>query len=159
MEKQNLSKKSKLRIFNTNVKSVLLYASKIWGVLKTSMNKLQSFVSRCLRRILNIRWPDAISNNSLWEITNLELIDIQIKKRKRRWIGHTLRKPAGAIEKDILDWNPQGARSRGRPRKTWTRSTEEEITEIGITWREVKSLANQRKRWRSFTRALCSIRN
>jgi hypothetical protein len=66
----------------------------------------------CLRRILNIRWPDTISNNSLWEITKQESIDIQIKKRKWRWIGHTLRKSAGAIENDALDWNPQGARRR-----------------------------------------------
>jgi hypothetical protein len=42
----------------------------------------------------------------------------------------TLRKPAGTI-----DWNPQGARRRGRPRKTWRRTIEDEITEIGKTWR------------------------
>jgi hypothetical protein len=34
-------------------------------------------------------------------------MDIQIKMRKWRWIGHTLRKPAGAIEKYALDWNPK----------------------------------------------------
>jgi hypothetical protein len=30
--------------------------------------------------------------------------------------GHTLRKPARAIEKDVLDWNPEVARRRGRPK-------------------------------------------
>jgi hypothetical protein len=50
-------------------------------------------------------------------------------------------------------------RRRGRPRKTWRRTIEEEITEMAKTWREVKALANQRKRWRSITGALCSIRN
>jgi hypothetical protein len=34
---------------------------------------------------------------------------------------------------------------RGRPRKTWRRTIEEEITEMGKTWREVKTFANQRK--------------
>jgi hypothetical protein len=70
-----------------------------------------------------------------------------------------IRKPAVAIEEDALDWNLQDARRRGRPRKTWRRTTEEEITEMGETWREVKALANQRRRWRSFTGALCSTRN
>jgi hypothetical protein len=69
-----------------------------------------------------------------------------------------LRKPAGAIEMYVLDWNPQGVRRRGRSRKTW-RTTEEEITEMGKTCRKVKALADQRKRWRSFTGALCSIQN
>jgi hypothetical protein len=67
-----------------------------------------------------------------------------------------LRKPAGTMKKNLLDWNPQGARRRGRTRKTWRRTIEEEITGMGNTWREVKGLANQRKRWRSFTGALCS---
>jgi hypothetical protein len=92
-------------------------------------------MNRCLRSILNIRWPNIILNNSLWEITKQEPTDIQIKKRKWRWIEHTLRKPAGAIEKDVIDWIPQGTRRRGRPRKT-RRTTEEEITEMGKTWRE-----------------------
>jgi hypothetical protein len=113
----------------------------------------------CLRHILNIRWPDIISNNCLWEITKQEPIDIQTKKRKWRWVGHTLRKPTGAIEKDALDWNPQGARRRGRRRKTWRRTIEEEITEMGKSWREVKVLANQKRTWRSFTGAVCSTRN
>jgi hypothetical protein len=65
-----------------------------------------------------------------------------------------LRKPAGTIEKDVLDWNPQGARTRGRPRKTWRRTIEKEITEMGKTCSEVKALANQRKRWKSFTGAV-----
>jgi hypothetical protein len=66
---------------------------------------------------------------------------------------------AGAIEKGALDWNLQGARRRGRPRKTWRRTTEEEITEMGETWSDVKALTNQRKRWGSFAGALCSIWN
>ncbi|PNF38189.1 hypothetical protein B7P43_G14230, partial [Cryptotermes secundus] len=107
----NISKKTKLRVFNTNVKSVLLYACETWKILKTSMNKLQSFLNRCLRRTLNIRWPDTISNNSLCEITKQEPID------KWRRIGHTLRTPAGAIEKGALDWNPRGARRRGRQKR------------------------------------------
>ena len=41
-------------------------------------------------------------------------IEIKIKRRKWNWIGHTLRKEAGAIEKTVLDWNPQGYRRRGR---------------------------------------------
>jgi hypothetical protein len=122
------------------------------------MNKLQSFVNRCLRRILNIRYPDTVSNNSLWD-TKQEPVDIQIKKRKWIWIWHTSRKSAGAIENDVLDWNPQADRRSELPRKTWRRTREEEITEMGKTWREVKALANQRKRWRRFTGALCSNRN
>ncbi|KAJ4443307.1 hypothetical protein ANN_04975, partial [Periplaneta americana] len=78
----------------------------------------------------------------------------QIKQRKWNWIGHTLRKPDGAIEKTAIDWNPQGARKIGRPRKTWKRSIEGEVERCGKSWKEVKWMAGNRVRWRNFTAAL-----
>jgi hypothetical protein len=41
--------------------------------------------------------------------------------------NYTLRKEVGAIEKIALEWNPQGYRRRGRPRRTWRRTIEDEI--------------------------------
>ena len=49
---------NKIRILNTNVKSVLLYGSENSRVTKT--HKLQTFINRCLRNILNIKWPEVI---------------------------------------------------------------------------------------------------
>jgi hypothetical protein len=37
---------------------------------------------------------------------------MQIKRRKWNWIGHTLRKGNEAIEREALDWNPQGKQNR-----------------------------------------------
>jgi len=66
-------------------------------------------------------------NEELWRITHQKSIDNQIKRRKLNWIGHTLHKETGAIEKIALDWNPQGYRRRGRPKRTWQRTIEHEI--------------------------------
>ncbi|XP_055384586.1 uncharacterized protein LOC129614181 [Condylostylus longicornis] len=51
---------------------------------------------------------------------------LQIKRRKWRWIGHTLRRPSEAIARQALEWNPQGKRRVGRPRTTWRRTVEKE---------------------------------
>jgi hypothetical protein len=48
---------------------------------------------------MNIKWTDKITNEELWRVTKQKPIEIQIKRGKRNWIGHTLRKEAGAIEK------------------------------------------------------------
>jgi hypothetical protein len=100
---RTISRRTKLRILNRNVKSDLLYACEIWKVIAGLTSTLQTFVNRCLRRILNVRWPDMISNENLWEATGEIPIGNQIKQRKWRWIGHTLRKPDGAIEKQALE--------------------------------------------------------
>jgi hypothetical protein len=81
--------------------------------------------------MMNIKWTDNFTNKELWRITQQKPIENQIKRRKLNWIGHTLRKEAGAVEKTALDWNPQGYRRRGRPKRTWRRTTEDEIRSTG----------------------------
>nr|KAG5699547.1 hypothetical protein BaRGS_033743 [Batillaria attramentaria] len=117
-----LSLRNKIRIFNSNVKSVLLYGSETWRTTKTSSHKLQTFINRCLRNILNIRYPLVITNQDLWERTRQVPIEQEIKKKKWGWIGHTLRKSTSNVTRQSLDWNPQGKRKVGRPKQTWRRN-------------------------------------
>jgi hypothetical protein len=63
-----------------------------------------------------------------WVLASCSLVEVY-----RRWIGHILRKTEGGIERAALDCNPQGARRRGRPRKTWENTVEEEAAEMGKT--------------------------
>jgi hypothetical protein len=49
-------------------------------------------------------------------------ISSEIKMRKWKWIGHTLRKDQNNITRQGLDLNPQGKQRKGRPRATWKRS-------------------------------------
>ncbi|CAH8856362.1 unnamed protein product [Trichobilharzia szidati] len=93
----SLSINNKIRIFNTNVKSILLYGSETWRVTKNIFNRLQTFINNCLRSILKIRWPERITNKKLWEQTKQEPIAQQICRRKWRWIGHSLRRPLSDI--------------------------------------------------------------
>lgn len=53
--------KTKTRIFNTNVKAVLLYTWETWWATEPNINYRQVFVNRCLRRVLNIKCQDMIS--------------------------------------------------------------------------------------------------
>jgi len=45
----NMLKEVKIRIFNTNVKSVLLYACETWKATNQITRRLQIFVNKCLR--------------------------------------------------------------------------------------------------------------
>jgi hypothetical protein len=151
------SPNTKARILESNVKSVLLYGCETWKSIAKIKRSMQAFINRCLRKILRIRWPETITNQELWERTGQKPLDRQMKKRKWSWIGHTLRKPPGITEKNALDWNPQGKRRRGRPKKTWKRTVEEEDEgrDEGKRWQEVKAVAKNKVRWRSFVKVLC----
>jgi len=66
----NISKQVKIRMFNTNVKSVLLYICETWITTNQITRRLQIFVNKCLRRIMNIKWTDKITKEELWRITH-----------------------------------------------------------------------------------------
>jgi hypothetical protein len=100
-----------------------------------------------------------ITNKELWRITQQKSVENQIKRRKWKWIGHTLRKEAGAIEKTAKDGNPQGYRRRGRPKRMWQRTIEDEIRNTGRSWNEVKGIAGDSKAWKLFIDALCFTRS
>ncbi|VDP38398.1 unnamed protein product [Schistosoma margrebowiei] len=51
---KQLSTNIKVRIFNTNVKAVLLYAAETWRTTTITIKKVQVFINGCLRKILNI---------------------------------------------------------------------------------------------------------
>jgi hypothetical protein len=67
--------------------------------------------------MVNVRWTVIITLDELWKQTNEIKITEQITRRKWNWISCTLRKE-NAIEKEAMEWNPQGQRKRGRPRRS-----------------------------------------
>ena len=128
---RTISTKTKIRLFNSNVKSALLYGCETWSLNQSSLKKVQTFVNGCLRRILRIFWPERIRNEELWNRAGQRPIREEITQRRWRWLGHTLRKPRNSITRQSLQWNPQGKRSRGRSRTTWRRNLEEEMKASG----------------------------
>jgi hypothetical protein len=83
-----IHKSTNIKIFNSCVKSVLLYRCDTWLVSTDIQIKLQSFISRCLRYICRIWWPRVVSKETLWKETNQENVNTGIRWLKFRWIGH-----------------------------------------------------------------------
>ena len=89
----------------------------------------------------------------MWKVIRQEDINVEVRKRNFRWIGHTLRKEDGEIPKSALFWNPQGNRKRGRANNNWRRSVNKEA---GRSWNELRFLAADRQKWKGFIDNLCS---
>jgi hypothetical protein len=89
----------------------------------------------------------------LWDKTGEKPAELQIKERKWKRTEHTISKDENAVERIVLDWNPQGTRNRGRPRKTCRRSVMEEAQRGGRTWRE---FGCEQRSLQELVEALCS---
>ena len=155
---KNLSLNTKVRIFKSNVLSVLLYGAECWKTTVVIEQKLEVFQTKCLRRILGIFWPNTIRNENLLERTNMTTISETIKARRWRWFGRVCRMPTNAIPKTALTWTPQGQRNRGRPKETWRRTMNKELKSRGLTMQTATRAAADRDRWRSRVAALSTRR-
>ena len=56
--------------------------------------------------------------------------------------------PQERIPKVALRWTPAGRRKRGRPKTTWRKTAEIELSEMGLTLREAQAIAKDKSRWR-----------
>ncbi|VDO58762.1 unnamed protein product [Schistosoma margrebowiei] len=146
-----------MRIFNTNVKTVLLYGAETRRTTTTTIKKVQVFINTCLRKILNIHWPDTISNSLLWERINQLPAEEEIRKRRWKWIGHTLRKSSNCITRQAITWNPEGKRKSERPNNTLRREIEADMKKINNSWKELGRISQDRVGWRMLVSSLCSF--
>ena len=111
------SLKTKVKIYNSNVKSILMFGSECWKMTVANMKKCKAFQNRCLRRILRVFWLNKITNQVIRERTQTQTIEESIKIRRWRYIGDFLRKGNEKDLKVALIWTPEGKRKRGRPRE------------------------------------------
>ena len=76
------SQKTKFRIYQSNVLSVLLYGSVCWCMTQQGTNRLSSLHNTCLRKILKVYWPETISNARLHQATKQQHTCVNLKKEK-----------------------------------------------------------------------------
>ena len=155
---KQLRLKTKIRIYNSNVKSVLLYGSECWRVIQSNMKRLDAFNNRCLRRICGIYWPNVISNKDLFKVTKTRCLTDDIKCRRMRWLGHVFRMEPDRTAKIALRCTPLGKRKPGRPRTTWRRTITTELAENHLTLGEAQNRARDRLWWKQgYIWMLCRV--
>ena len=103
-----LQTKTKLKIYRSNVHSVLLYASETWKTNKRLESRLRGFEGRCLRRILRIRWEQRVTNKEISRRIGINNIVEDVKQRRWRWFGHVPRMNKNRHPRAELRWTPPG---------------------------------------------------
>ncbi|VDN56297.1 unnamed protein product [Dracunculus medinensis] len=123
--------KTKIRIYNAVIRSILLYGSETWPMRVEDIKKLSAFDHSCLRYVLRIR-ADKISQDRIHLRSNNTCIN-NVIERRLRWLGHILRRPPQDLKHISLfaklcdGWRQK----RGVPIKTWTDTVRKDFERIG----------------------------
>ena len=97
--------------------------------------------------------PHKITNEKLYERTELVQWSKIIKERRLRWVGHLMRLPEETPARKSLEEALRPAkRPQGRPKTTWISRTNKDLKEIqpnlNLSSKTLETVANDREQWR-----------
>ena len=158
--KPNISRKTKMRIYNTTVTQVLLYGAETWPAAASVRDAIDVAQTNFLRRIEGIKWYDFVSNTRLLTLTDQTPNSRQLAIRTLRWFGHLIRMPEEAPASILFNFDPPQhgwKRPRGRPRFRWRDSLTQYFSMIGTDLQEAVTLAQDRSEWRQRVTSLSTL--
>ena len=94
----------KVKLYESLILPILLYGAELRPIKVTSMKKLEAAHHRWQRKLLGVTWKDKIKNDEIRTRTGLQKVEIIIRERRLRWLGHVMRKGSERIPHQELYW-------------------------------------------------------
>ena len=150
---------TKIHLYKSLVKSILLYNCSTWALTNTEEEKINAFHRKQLRKILNIKYPVKITNRSLYNKCKEKPLSLQILEARWNLFGHILRRdeeiPANKAMRAYF--TQCGNKFRGRPKTTIAVVLNRDLALIGHPQLhssndldQITLLAQDRDQWREF---------
>ena len=119
LERRELSKGTKLRVFNAMVVPTLLYGCETWTIQKLHVSRLQVAEMRYLRRVEGVTKLDKVRNEDIRQRLNQEAVVEVARKKQRAWKEKLDGMEGERLVRHVYSEEVTGRRPRGRPRKRW----------------------------------------
>jgi len=122
----------------------------IWMCITHEWKVVELLILNVNKMLLFIAWKDKGQNEDIRNQTKLPRMDLIIKERRLRWLGHVLCMEDDRIPKQAMYWQMESQirRKSGRPRMNWIDTIARDLKSIGIDWDEAEQAAVNRKDWR-----------
>ena len=152
LKSKKIALNTRLKMFKIYIASVFLYNSEIWTLTKKLENVIDVFQRRMLKIILNIKYPEIISNEKLYEKTNEIPWSEVVRKRRLRWTGHMLRLPDETPVMKAFEESNKYSKTLKKNKKTWKKVVNDDLIKIdktlSLTGANTRNLAKERDQWR-----------
>ena len=129
------------RLYSSCVRSSMLHGSETWPVRKENVVALQRAEMRMVRWMCGTKLKDRLPSKELREKLGTDDIALVLQQNRLRWYGHVLRKEDDDWVKKCMEYEVEGPRPRGRPKRTWR-----EVVKEDCLARKLKKV--DRSKWR-----------
>jgi len=101
-------------------RDISLHGSETWPVRKENEVALQRAEMRMVRWMCNVKVKDRVSSKELRERLGIDDIILVLQQNRLRWYRHVLRKEDTDWVKICMEYEVEGSRPSGRPKRMWT---------------------------------------
>jgi len=104
-----------------------------------------------VRWMCNVKVKDRVPNKKLRERLGIDDIILIPHQNRLRWYGHVLRKEDTDWVKKCMEYEVEGSRPRGRPKRTWKEVVQKDCQARNLNRED----AMDRGRWKKLTKIGC----
>ena len=101
------------------MRSSMLQGSETWPVRKENEVALQRAETRMVRWMCNVKVKDRVPSKELRERLGIDDIILILHQNRLQCYGHVLPKEDTDWVKKCMEYEVEGSRPRGRPKRTW----------------------------------------
>ena len=132
-ESKKISLEVKLRLMRSHIQSIFLYNCELWTLTKNLEYEIDVFQRSILRRILDIKWYDKISNKDLYSRTKEVEWSKTVKRRRLQWFGHLLRLPEiTPAKRAYREAQRYSKKSKGGRKLNWIKLVERDLKDTKV---------------------------
>ena len=103
LNNKNIPLKTRSSVYETCVRSVLLYGAETWAMTTKLENVLKTCDYRMMRYMAGVKWQDRISNEEVVERCGIKDMQHSLRHRRLQWFGHVKRRKESEVLRKVND--------------------------------------------------------
>ena len=120
------------RIYSACVQSVLIYGTEMWAMKADDLRSLERTERMMVRWICGVSLNDRRRSEDLCNLLGINCVADVVRRGRLRWFGHLERKGVDDWVSACRGLVEEGARGRGRSRKTWEQCVRDDMKLLGL---------------------------
>ena len=114
------------------VQSVLIYGTETWAMKADDLRSLERTERMMVRWMCGVSLKDRRRSEDLCNLLGINCVADVVRRGRLRWFGHLERKSVDDWVSACRGLVVEGARGRGRSRKTWEQCVRDDMKLLGL---------------------------
>ena len=146
---KDLTRNTKLSVYETCVMTSLLYASETWTTYQRHVKPLERFHQRCLRRVLGIKWQSHTPDTEVLSMADTLSVSARLMGNQMRWAGHLIRMDDSRLPKQLFFGELSvGTRPHHKPRMRFRDQVKTNLKRMKISPESWEQTCADRDKWK-----------